>query len=698
MKQQNNSKLIKVFKYLTMKSRHKNLNMLNWTSYTFYRRTTIPIMLPILFFIIISPYMVNCELSETSRQFQSQYKLRSAENRYIRASSNLPSNARERPFLFPRRKNVANFETSGDKSTSHIITFPTSSEKTLQNHKTIGTNKRSPKQNAVKITQNYSVLNIFNASHPGMKDSSKLKDTELIEYLNYLHQLPPEDAAEAQQPEKIISLEKQDKDQTMQSQLQSLFDTEKATRTTESPIETLNKLRQKVVVKTTLKPLSQYPESNLKGNSNSQNTPRGEPQPRTESPLEILKKVKEKLSPLLTTRAPESKQSNTTFSLDETEITTFSPPQNNAKHSIKENSSSSNTALPVMNQSEESKEDELLGSNSNLGIKQDGEKFAKSTNKTVLKPIDTFLLNNDTNIQLTSSNTTLESDSQDEALQTNVTSSVQTATHKPIRNSSENNDPISIQFHSPVTKSLETTSNINSMGIQKEENAKDDVLDTTKDVSMIPILQPNNLNLDSKFKLSETINTTRASNATEPAKKENDKGKSNANSANVVHNFESIEIGVAVGVAIGVFIVFICFGSVMLCLRCGQRRGRRKESNLVTATGDCGNVGCSGNSSSGGFFFGGKRNVYNTMEHANGEPGSGENQLGYTSVYPTSGYFRKHGPPIMLTNELIMNYDDGNSENLSSIQGSQQSIELSCSYSNPIDLSKRSKSDKVTEL
>ena len=45
-----------------------------------------------------------------------------------------------------------------------------------------------------------------------------------------------------------------------------------------------------------------------------------------------------------------------------------------------------------------------------------------------------------------------------------------------------------------------------------------------------------------------------------------------------------------------------------------------------------------------------------------------------------------------------MNYDDGNSENLSSIQGSQQSIELSCSYSNPIDLSKRSKSDKVTEL
>ena len=86
------------------------------------------------------------------------------------------------------------------------------------------------------------------------------------------------------------------------------------------------------------------------------------------------------------------------------------------------------------------------------------------------------------------------------------------------------------------------------------------------------------------------------------------------------------------------------------------------------------------------------------MEQANGEPGSGENQLGYTSVYPTSGYFRQHGPPIMLTNELIMNYDDGHSENYSSVHGSQQSIELSCSYSNPIDLNKRSKSDKVTEL
>ena len=697
MKLQNNSKLIKEFRYLTMKSRHKNLNKFNWNSYLFPRRTTIPIMLPIFLYIIISPCMVNCELSETSRQFQSQYKLSSAEDRYIRASSNLPGNVRERPFLFPRRKNVANFETSGDKSTSQIITFPTSSEKTLQNHRTIGTNKRSPKQNAVKITQNYSVLNIFNASHPGIKDSSKLKDTELIEYLNYLHQLPPEDAAEAQQPEKIISLEKQDKDQTMQSQLQSLFDTEKATRTTESPIETLNKLRQKVMVKTTLKPFSQYPESNLKENSNSQNTEREVSQPRTESPFDILKKVKEKLSPLLTTRAPEQKQSNTSFSLDESEITTLSPPQNSVKHSSKENTSSSNTSLPVMN-NPQSKEDELLGSNSHLEIEQDEEELTKSTKTTVLKPSDLLLLNNDTNALLSSSNTTLASVIHDEALETNVKSSMQTTTHKSVRNNSENNDFVSIQFHSPVTKSLETNSKINAMAIHKETDVKDDIPYKTKDASMIPILQLNNLNLDSKFQLSQTSNATRAVNATKKAEEENDKGQANTNSANVVHNFESIEIGVAVGVAIGVFIVFICFGSVMLCLRCGQRRGRRKESNLVTVTGDCGNVGCSGNSSSGGFFFGGKRNVYNTMEHANGEPGSGENQLGYTSVYPTSGYFRKHGPPIMLTNELIMNYDDGNSENISSIQGSQQSIELSCSYSNPIDLSKRSKSDKVTEL
>ena len=122
--------------------------------------------------------MVDCELSETSRQFPSRFELRSVENRYIRASSNLPGNARERPFLFPRPKNIANFETSGDKSTSHVIKFPTSSKQSLQHNKKSVSNKRSSKQNAVKITQNYSVLNIFNATHPIMKDSSKLKDSE----------------------------------------------------------------------------------------------------------------------------------------------------------------------------------------------------------------------------------------------------------------------------------------------------------------------------------------------------------------------------------------------------------------------------------------------------------------------------------------------------------------------------------------
>ena len=80
-------------------------------------------------------------------------------------------------------------------------------------------------------------------------------------------------------------------------QIQSLFDTEKASRTTESPIETLNKLRQKVVVKTTLKPLSQYPDSKFKGNSNSQNKPREEPQPRTESPLDCVIRLESSSSP-----------------------------------------------------------------------------------------------------------------------------------------------------------------------------------------------------------------------------------------------------------------------------------------------------------------------------------------------------------------------------------------------------------------
>ena len=134
-------------------------------------------------------------------------------------------------------------------------------------------------------------------------------------------------------------------------------------------------------------------------------------------------------------------------------------------------------------------------------------------------------------------------------------------------------------------------------------------------------------------------------------------------------------------------------------LRLGKNSIQGKESTLANATGDCGNVGCSG-SSSGSFFFGGRRNVYATMEHTNGESGVAENQLGYTSIYPTSGYFRKSGPPVLLPHELMMNYDDGRTDSITTLSSPDrhQNIELSYNYSKPIDLNKRSQSDKVTEL
>merc|ERR1711899_164445 len=180
---------------------------------------TSSIILIILINVILLPLMVNGELSDKKRPFQTSFALQSAENRYVRASSNPLLNRKERPILFPRTKNKQNLEKLGDKSTSHVIKFPTSSKQSLQNIKKSVSNKRSSKQNAVRITQNYSVLNIFNATHPMMKDSSKLKDIELIEYLNYLHQLPPKDAAEAQQPQKINSHGNQENNETIQSQL-----------------------------------------------------------------------------------------------------------------------------------------------------------------------------------------------------------------------------------------------------------------------------------------------------------------------------------------------------------------------------------------------------------------------------------------------------------------------------------------------
>merc|ERR1719412_2391863 len=102
---------------------------------------------------------------------------------------------------------------------------------------------------------------------------------------------------------------------------------------------------------------------------------------------------------------------------------------------------------------------------------------------------------------------------------------------------------------------------------------------------MIPILQFNDPKSDTKLKVFDPLNTTMIGNLSQPDTKENGDREITSNTANVVHNFESIEVGVVVGVAIGVFIVLICFGSVMLCFRCGQRRDRRKESNLVTNTG-----------------------------------------------------------------------------------------------------------------
>jgi len=705
IKQQVYNKSMDEFIYITMKRRHRSLDMCMWTKLLLGRRTTSSIILIMLINVILLPLMVNGELSDKKRPFQTSFELQSAENRYVRASSNPLLNRKERPVLFPRPKTKQNSQKLGDKSTSHVIKFPTSSKQSLQNIKKSVSNKRSSKQNAVKITQNYSVLNIFNATHPMMKDSSKLKDTELIEYLNYLHQLPPKDAAEAQQPQKINSHGNQENNETIQSQLLDHFNIKKDISTTESPIETLNKLRQKVFVKTTSKPLFNRLQGNPGGSNSARNIapqPRHkilvdtttkpsfdnngtdlnqkhksnilhheEPQPITESPLEILDKIRQKLSPLLTTYAPESKPSTIVSTTDAVEVTTLSSfKKNNQPNKLLQETSNNNVLS--------SDKDSLLNATTKEEISMLSQPIGNDANGHGSKEYATLQV---TTSGVDNNNTTYKY----------ITKPMQTTTQKSISFNLEDVEPSHTQFHSPVTKSLDTTSSIHSMEISK--NTKKKTIDDTNDVSMIPILPAKNQNMDSKFTSSNTMNATAKGDLNQPSTKENKEKEITNNTSNILHSFESIEVGVVVGVAIGVFIVFICFGSLMLCFRCGQRRGRRKESNLNTITGDCGNVGCSGQS-----LFGGKRNVYNTNEHANGEPGSGENQLGYTSIYPTSGYFRQHGPPIMLTNELIMNYDETSSESFGSFRGSQQSIELSCSYSNPIDLNKRSKSDKVTEL
>merc|ERR1711944_252951 len=82
--------------------------------------------------VILLPLMANGVLSDKKRPFQTSFELQSAENRYVRASSNPILNRRERPILFPRPNNKQNSEKLGDKSTSHVIKFPTSSKQSLQ--------------------------------------------------------------------------------------------------------------------------------------------------------------------------------------------------------------------------------------------------------------------------------------------------------------------------------------------------------------------------------------------------------------------------------------------------------------------------------------------------------------------------------------------------------------------------------------
>ena len=254
--------------------------------------------------------------------------------------------------------------------------------------------------------------------------------------------------------------------------------------------------------------------------------------------------------------------------------------------------------------------------------------------------------------------------------------------------------PLRPEFQLPDTKSLDTSlpgTNQNKIIEDEEVYVKIEHVDNiSRPVGPSEITFP-----------VGNINSSNTSNVDTTMMNEQDTAMGSNTATNFMHNFESIEIGVVVGVAIGLFIVFLCCGSLMLCLQCGKRKNttQGKESTMVNATGDCGNVGCSG-SSSGSFFFGGRRNVYATMEHTNGESRVAENQLGYTSIYPKSGYFRKSGPPVLLPHELMMNYDDGRTDSITTLSSPDrhQNIELSYNYSKPIDLNKRSQSDKVTEL
>ena len=178
-----------------------------------------------------------------------------------------------------------------------------------------------------------------------------------------------------------------------------------------------------------------------------------------------------------------------------------------------------------------------------------------------------------------------------------------------------------------------------------------------------PILHNKN---GSQFKIIEYQNETPITGTSILPTADTGGGNLKASTNTGLHNLESLEVGVIVGVVIGVCIVLLFAGSVMICFACRKSKAlRQRDENgmaVNTLVGDCGNVGCAG-SSNGGFFFG-RRHVYATMETgANGESGMADNPAGNLFggfAYRYSGsngeYFRKPGPPVILPHESVFDY------------------------------------------
>ena len=633
--------------------------------------------------IIILLSVANCELVHKHRQFRIPFKSYLAEDRNTRASSNPSATNKDTNIYFQKNENKRSFKNPSDTKTSHLVRFPTSSQTTSNNDNLVVT-ERSAKEHSVKIVQNYS--NVFNATHPSV-DSSKLEANNLIEYLNYLHQLPPEDAAVAQQPGIIQSKKKVNENETNNGG-NHIFHFKKET-STESPIETLNKLREKVLLSTTLMPSGiNFPERSTDASLVNEETL----EHNTESPIETLNKLREKLSPLLTTKPPSFTKLNNIPSKDVLEVATLPILPDNTHL---ENGSYTDFSRNVSFMNEDSSNYLSKNKSSSNPSEKVHHKELVVEDNTRTSSFEPGLDSDSNNISTTEipMHITLQSmlNNQSNMLPEEITT---------VKLLTLNNVSIPSHYNSPDTKSLDTRTSIGSMDIHNADDIKGMKITKEIDKYSIPLSKITSPSINEDGYNAYNNKSGSIANIDPPLISGSNEDSTTTNTANVVHNFESIEVGVVVGVAIGVFIVLICFGSVMLCFRCGKQKDKRrgKESTLVSANGDCGNVGCSGNTS-GGFFFGGRRNVYATMEHTNGESGIGENQLGYTSIYPTSGYFRQPGPPIILPHELIMNYDDGTSDNIAPLSETHHnSIELSCNYTKPIDLNKRSKSDKVTEL